>query len=279
MRSDEPVAEKKRRNVGLIVLVGVLAVSFVINTWSYYQLRELSVRLETVQQENIELKKSLEILETQIKEHPVGIEEGAWIYSVGVYVENDVTKGMVLKIYAKFIPGTGSVLIKTTPKMGIAIQESAETAYAVAQRVTGVNARDLDVIITIASNKTLNILDGPSAGAAITALLASALTGKEIRTDVIATGAISPDGSITKVGGLIAKAEAAYNNGAKIFAVPKGQLTDTIYVKETKQYGFMTITEIKPVVVNIEDYLKEKGCNITVIETATINDLLSLLMA
>lgn len=164
--------------------------------------------------------------------------------------------GEVLKVYARFIEGSGKVLIATNPRIGITLQDSAETAFTVAQRVSGVNASDFDVILTVTANKTIDVVDGPSAGAAVTVLLTSMLENVQIRRDVMMTGVIQADGSIGQVGGIIEKARAAAESGASVFLVPKGQSKAVIYMQHITRVGPLRIIKYEPQVVDVQEYLK-----------------------
>jgi len=52
------------------------------------------------------------------------------------------------------------------------------------------------------------------------------MENKSLRSDVMMTGSINSDGTIGKVGGVLAKAEAAKDIGAKVFIVPSGEGTE-----------------------------------------------------
>ena len=63
--------------------------------------------------------------------------------------------------------------------------------------------------------------DGPSAGAAFTTAIISALTGIPVRRDVAMTGEINSRGEVTAIGGLREKLEGALNAGVKTVLIPK----------------------------------------------------------
>ena len=64
-------------------------------------------------------------------------------------------------------------------------------------------------------------IDGPSAGAAITVCIISALTERPIRQDVAITGEISLRGNVKPVGGIFEKIYGARRKGIKLVAIPK----------------------------------------------------------
>ncbi|MBC7129648.1 hypothetical protein H5T51_00310 [Candidatus Bathyarchaeota archaeon] len=245
-------------------------------------MRSLQQRVNELSLENAKLRQSLEVSGQSPEYHPVNATPaaGEWIYIVGVVSgEGGSYYGEVLRVYARFIEGSGRVFIATNPKIGITLQDSAETAFMVAQRISGVNASNLDVVLTVTANKTIDVIDGPSAGAAITVLLASMLQGADIRRDVMMTGAIQSDGSIGSVGGIIEKAKAAAEAGAGVFLVPKGQSKAVIYVEHVTQIGPLHIIRYEPQTVDVQEYLESQGYSIKIVEVADIQEALEYFMA
>lgn len=148
-------------------------------------------------------------------------------------VRGDTMKGVVSHVFAEIRPGRGRVLINTNPFVEPDTQQSAETAVNVAQNRTGTALGDRDVIITFGNES--NLVGGPSAGGAMTAVLMSALTGMPVNSSVAMTGTIEADGSIGFVGGVFEKAEAAADDGVKIFLVPKGEEILTYYEQHVEE--------------------------------------------
>ncbi len=140
------------------------------------------------------------------------------IYAVAVTSNGG---GALVTILGRLTPGYGRVFVSVEPKMELDTQESAETAVYVAQRIAGVPLGFRDILFEIKAPSA--IVEGPSAGAAMTILAYSLLTGKEPSKDVVITGAINPDGTIGPVGGLIQKLKACAENHIKIFLIPKGE--------------------------------------------------------
>lgn len=68
--------------------------------------------------------------------------------------------------------------------------------------------------------------DGPSAGAAMTTAIISALTGIEVRRDIAMTGEINLRGYVTEIGGLKEKLMAAMRGGIRKVLIPKDNAKD-----------------------------------------------------
>ena len=127
----------------------------------------------------------------------------------------------------------------------------------------------------VVANFTVDVVDGPSAGASITVLLASIMMGKAINASIMMTGTVEPDGTVGKVGGIVEKAVAAAEAGAKLFIVPKGQTTTTIYVEHQRRFGpFIFITR-EPVTVNVQEYLESRGYSVKILEVSNVSEALN----
>ena len=266
----------ERRNVALMLVLIILCLSMSLNVLFYWWLQSLQYRVNALSTENLRLKETLEILQRNLEyHHPVNASPaGTWIYIVGVVkLENGSTYGEILKIYARFIEGSGNMFIATSPRIGIELQASAETALIVAQKISGVDASNLDCMLTVVADRQLDVIDGPSAGAAIAILLTLTLQGEgeNIRRDVVITGTIESDGKIGKVGGILEKAVAAAKNGATKILVPKGQAITTAYREEVTRIGPLKIIQYVQEKVNIQEYLEEQGYNnVVVVEVSNI---------
>ena len=68
--------------------------------------------------------------------------------------------------------------------------------------------------------------DGPSAGAAITTAMVSALTGQQVRSDVAMTGEVTLRGRVLAIGGLKEKTMAAKRSGIRTVIIPKENQRD-----------------------------------------------------
>ena len=204
---------------------------------------------------------------TAVAVRPVLVNDG--------FFETTTYEGTVMKITVDVRDGTGLALVNTEVPTGVDFQTSAKTAIKVAQKISGVDLSNKDVIFSISSknNQELQAVDGPSAGAAMTALLTSDLLGKQIDDKVLITGTILPDGTVGKVGGVAEKADAAGKYGAKIFLVPNGQALAHVQSCDEKRSGvfiYRSCTlEEKPLSPIMEDKYGMKVIEVDNIEKAS----------
>ena len=162
---------------------------------------------------------NLEVTKTEVKELTPTVKN---YFAVGV--KGDST-GVVIPMDVKISKGTGilSVNIK-----GVDLQSSASasvrTASQIASTKTGIDISKKDITVSFVNNdKELIVLDGPSAGAAITVTIIAALQNKNLDNNSMMTGTIEENGAIGKVAGVSAKAQAAKNFGKTKFYVPDGE--------------------------------------------------------
>ncbi len=276
------------KSYALVALLVLLAVSVYANVYLYSSVAYLSQRVSQLEEENYQLKQALEAAtKTQtVSGEYVGSEEAPWIWIVGVYQSpSGEVGGLAMKLHVSISLGNGEIYVATKPKIGIALQEAAETARDVAFKLARVDPSKyrVDILIESASESAeVQVVDGPSAGAAIAVLTYYALTGKEISHSVVVTGQVDEEGNILKVGGLIQKAEAAAEQaGAKVFVVPKGQSVCRIpIVEEYHPAPWITMRVISGYKeVSLQQYLAEKGISIEVVEASSVSELIPLFAA
>jgi len=186
-------------------------------------------------------------------------------------------EGVVLKVRVDLRAGRGDIYVNTNPRIGIDLQSSVRTAVDVAGRLVNVNVSRYDYVVYVIGEREVDVVDGPSAGLAITLAIISALEGKQLPSDVYMTGTINLDGSVGQVGGVLAKALAAAEHGAKLFLVPPGQSKDIVWeVREERTFIF-TVRYLVPRQVDIESYLKGRGySNVKVVEVSSVDQALKL---
>jgi uncharacterized protein len=138
--------------------------------------------------------------------------------------------------------GNGEMYASVGPQIGSYTQESEKMAASVAYAIAGEGSKDCDVLLRIETPESVSKIDGPSAGAAMTLLILSALENKQLRQDFAITGTIEEDQSVGPVGGVPLKAEAVAKLGKNIFIVPYLDSTEKILMLiMQKNYDITTI--------------------------------------
>lgn len=175
--------------------------------------------------------------------------------------------------------GKVRVLINTNPFTGIGPQESAETGVKIAESLSGKSLADRDVVFSF--DVPAQVIDGPSAGAAMTVAVIAAIESKHVREDAAMTGTIEEDGSINRIGGIIEKAQAAGENNLTLFLVPAGQTRGTYYerqIQESRRGGFVFQRVVyAPKTFELGNYTME-NYNMETKEVATIEEAVRLMV-
>jgi ATP-dependent Lon protease len=113
------------------------------------------------------------------------------------------------------------------------IVEAARTVVRSRSRALGIKDEVFekkDIHIHVPDGATPK--DGPSAGAAMTTALVSALSGIPVRADVAMTGEITLRGEVTAIGGLKEKLLAALRGGIKTVLIPEENAKDLQEIPE-----------------------------------------------
>ena len=128
--------------------------------------------------------------------------------------------GSTIEIEAAVFPAKkkGAGTIKFNDTAGSMAKDSVFNAASVIRSLTDKDIRDYDIHVNVIGGGKI---DGPSAGAAITICIISALLKKGIRQDLAVTGEISLRGNIKPVGGIFEKIYGARRKGIKLAVVPK----------------------------------------------------------
>ncbi len=146
-------------------------------------------------------------------------------YYVIAIDEND--KGHLIPLEVVLKNGSGNLFLNVASVLiDEEFQSSAQTAVKVAREITGASLANKDVLINIESPAQGLIIQGGSAGAAMTLAAMAAMRGEVVRKDVLITGTIREDHSIGRIGAVRAKALAAKESGVMRFLVPVGQKSD-----------------------------------------------------
>jgi len=164
--------------------------------------------------------------------------------------------GDILFIEASRMPGSGKLLL--TGSLGDVMKESAQTALTFLRSQSKLLNLDLtdfekhDLHIHVPAGATPK--DGPSAGVAIVAALASLLAQRRVRSDFAMTGEISLRGRVLPVGGVKEKVLAAARAGVRQVVLPEENRKDWVEVPpevrdRIKVHFVRRIAEVFPLVL------------------------------
>ena len=153
--------------------------------------------------------------------------------------------GDILTVEAVAFPGKG--VVQRTGSLGDVMKESVDAARTVVRA----RAEKLGIDPAAFGNTDWHIhfpegatpKDGPSAGAAITTAIVSAMTGIAVRPDVAMTGEITLRGEVLEIGGLKEKLLAALRGGIKKVLIPESNVKDLAEIPDNVKTGM----EIVPV--------------------------------
>jgi ATP-dependent Lon protease len=165
------------------------------------------------------------VRETKLKTSQPGVATGLAYTPAG---------GEVLHIEATRYPGKGSVTL--TGHIGEVMKESVQAALSLVRSrdgQLGANAEDfrkIDIHVHVPAGAVPK--DGPSAGVAMFAALASLFSNTPVRPDVAMTGEITLRGLVLPIGGLKEKSLAAMRAGISTVIIPKLNEKDLVDVPE-----------------------------------------------
>lgn len=179
-------------------------------------------------------------------QHRVGVVTGLAYTQFG---------GDILSIEAVTMPGKDGK-VSTTGNLKDVMKESIKVAEMLVKSRAAQFGIDYDEL----NEKSIHVhvpegatpKDGPSAGAAMTTAIISALTNIEVHRDIAMTGEINLRGYVTAIGGLKEKLLAALRSGIKTVLIPKENEKDLAEVPEKvkKNLKIIPVNTIEEVLVH-----------------------------
>ena len=156
----------------------------------------------------------------------VGMVNGLWANSMGI--------GGVLPIESSLIPAKDFMNVKATGSLKNVMKESIQVALSVAWNYLDDNIKKQYMEKWENKPETFHIhcpdgavpKDGPSAGAAMTLVMYSHLSGLNINNKVAMTGEINLRGNVTAIGGLEEKLVGAKLAGVELALIPEENRED-----------------------------------------------------
>jgi uncharacterized protein len=207
-----------------------------------------------------------------------------------VAVASGVEKfGVACTLAVKVEPGEGFVYVSIDPMLvGFDFQEADRKAIEVAAARAGleldadgvgIEAHDIKFLVVGPGRQVqIEAIDGQSAGAATTLALLAAFENRQIKEGFVITGTIEEDGSIGPVGGIFHKAQAAHEIGATHFLVPEGQSVITVYKKVARRIGPWRFVSYVPEPLDLNQYSRDEGWGLEVIEVSNIEQAALLML-
>jgi ATP-dependent Lon protease len=141
----------------------------------------------------------------------------------------------------------GRGIVRFNETAGSMAKDSVFNAASVIRKLTDKDIKDYDIHVNFVGGGKI---DGPSAGAAITVCIISALLGKPLRQDVAITGEISLRGKIKPVGGIFEKVYGARRKEIKLVTVPRDNYKEVPKgLKDIEVKDVDTIEELMDIVL------------------------------
>jgi ATP-dependent Lon protease len=153
--------------------------------------------------------------------------------------------GSVLEIEAvafKREEKNGNGIVRFNDTAGSMTKDSVFNATSVIRMLEGIDISGFDIHANVIGGGNV---DGPSAGAAITVAILSAVTNKPVRQNVAITGEISLLGHIKPVGGIIEKIYGASQAGIRKVIIPYENRNEI--PKELKEVEVIPVSNMKEI--------------------------------
>ncbi len=129
------------------------------------------------------------------------------------------------KLFLRFDSGT--------PLTNPDTQYSLRNAFDVAKTLSNADTGKIDVYYYFSADS--DVVGGQSAGAAMAVATLAAISKTPLKDGVLITGQLNADGTVGRVGKVLAKAEAAKAAGYATLLVPEGEAREARQVQECKR--------------------------------------------
>ena len=159
------------------------------------------------------------------------------IHAPAVIVSNN--SGVLTLIKLTVTNGSGMVNVTGPSEVGASTISSAEAAAQYASSYLNLDFNKYNFDYEILNSDAINV-SGPSAGAAMTVLAISALSGRPLPSNFTMTGTIDSSGGIGLIGGVYDKTAAAKSGGMSFILVPATQANsneDMLYALTQDEFG------------------------------------------
>ena len=163
--------------------------------------------------------------------------------------------GEVLDVEAVALKGHGK--LELTGQLGDVMKESAQAAFTYIRSRAG----ELGLADNFYETSDMHIhlpegaipKDGPSAGITMATAMASAFTGRKVRSDYAMTGEINLTGDVLPIGGLKEKSLAAAQLGIENILIPERNVRDLEEIPETvkKSVHFIPVKHMDEVLAKV----------------------------
>ncbi|MFN7991130.1 MAG: S16 family serine protease [Candidatus Micrarchaeia archaeon] len=149
--------------------------------------------------------------------------------------------GGLVNVTIDLVPGHGTAFVSVFPRTGTSTQDSVEQAAFYAYKLAN-GGGDCDVLVDFGAKPTTDLIDGPSAGTALTVMTYALIEGRQLRNDTIITGTIDKAGNVGAVGGLLEKAKGAASVHARYFITPEESFYEMLLLRDIeKDYGIKVL--------------------------------------
>jgi len=145
--------------------------------------------------------------------------------SMQVFAVTDSGGALSADLIVELRPGSGKIWSGVEPLIGTSTQTTEKLAVNLAKKYSSAVDK-YDYYFDI--NSSASLVDGPSAGAAMSLLVITMLQGRKLPDYIALTGTITADGGVGAVGGVFEKSKEAARTGIRLFLIPVGESRQTV---------------------------------------------------